>query len=132
MSVQEAHTVVWIDHQQARILRLQAEGSHCTVVHAEGGAQHLHHKANSIDSGHRPEDQRYLHAVSRALAGAGSVLLTGPANEKHELVKHMERHDPALRKRVVEVRTVDHPGDGELVAAAREFFRAFDRMQAQR
>jgi hypothetical protein len=119
--------VLWIDHAQARLIRVDGEALTTSVIHPSGGTPHLHHKAHAIDSGHLPENQSYLHAVARAIAGAESVLVTGPANAKLEFMKHLERHDPQLVAKVSEVRTVDHPSDGELLDLARRHFAQVDR-----
>lgn len=122
------HAIVWIDHHQARVFHFTADASDRIVVHPARANLHIHHKANSIDSGHAPEDQHFFHQVIQAIQDAGEVLLTGPANAKTELLKHIERHDSALRQRIVAVETMDHPTDGELIAHARKFFRTFDRL----
>jgi hypothetical protein len=71
--------IIWIDHAQARVIRFGPESSSLSVIHPAGGTPHLHHKANSVDSGHRAEDQAYLHDVGQALAGIDSALVAGPA-----------------------------------------------------
>lgn len=119
--------VLWIDHAQARLIHVDSKAPATTIIHPSGGTPHLHHKANSIDSGHVPEDQSYLHAVGQAIAGADSVLVTGPANAKLELMKHLKRHDPLLMTRISEVQVVDHPSDGELLDLARRHFARIDR-----
>jgi hypothetical protein len=119
--------IVWIDHAQARLIQFDGETSVTHVIHPKGGTPHLHHKANSIDDGRAPENQVYFHAVVRALATASAVLLTGPANAKIELVKHMTRHDPALMTKVSTVQTVDHPTDRQLLDYARRYFGLIDR-----
>jgi hypothetical protein len=43
----------------------------------------------------------------------------------------MRQHDPRIAKAIVETETVDHPSDPELVALARRYFRAADRMRPQ-
>jgi hypothetical protein len=48
-----------------------------------------------------------------------------------ELVKHIHHHDPKLMSVIVGVETVDHPSDGQLVAFARKYFSAKDRLQPQ-
>ena len=67
-------------------------------------------------------------ASSKALAGAGTILIVGPAGAKTELAQP----PGGARARSVEARAgveaVDHPTDGELVALARRFFHASDRM----
>src|SRR5262249_50486333 len=66
------------------------------------------------------------------IAHAGPVTVTGPANAKTELVKHIGQHDPRLMNIIVGVETVDHPSDGQLVAYARRYFKAEDRMLPQK
>ena len=77
------------------------------------------------------EDQGYLHAVAESVADAGEVLITGPANAKTELVKHIHHHDPHLFTNIVGIETVDHPSDGQLIAFARTYFKAKDRLLPQ-
>jgi stalled ribosome rescue protein Dom34 len=117
------NAIIWIDHAQARVIRFDRETSSTRVVHPHGGIPHLHHKANSIDAGHLPEDQDYLHAVAQVIAEVDSVLVTGPANAKLELLKHLERHDAQLAARVSAVQTSDHPTDGELLDLGRRHYR---------
>jgi stalled ribosome rescue protein Dom34 len=122
------HAVVWIDHQEARIIRFDRDESDETVIHSEGGNHRLHIKAGTRAGARAPEDQHYFHHVAEALADARTVLIGGPANEKGELVKHLEKHDPAVAKRIAGVEPMDHLTDGELLAHARHFFKSADRM----
>lgn len=118
--------IVWIDHGQARVIKFDGDTSSTRVIRPEGGTPHLHHKANSIDDGHLPENQVYLHAVGQAITDVGAVLVAGPANAKLELMKHLGRHDPQLLEKVSGVQTVDHPTDGQLLDLARRHFRMSD------
>jgi len=122
------HAVVWIDHHEARVFHFNADEVQREEVRPEHPTRHIHHKANSVGSGHSPEDQNFFSAVVDAIGTASAVLITGPASAKLELVKHIERHPSQLHARVAGVETVDHPSDGELLAHARKFFRAADRM----
>lgn len=126
------HAIVWIDHHEARVFHFNMDQSDRVVVHPKHPTRNIHHKAHAIGSGHTPEDQAFFHEVVAALAGAGKILITGPANAKHELAKHIEHKDPQLMARVAAVETLDHPTDGALLAHARKFFKADDRMNTQR
>jgi stalled ribosome rescue protein Dom34 len=126
------HAVIWIDHREARIFHVNPSEVDKLVVRPHDPTRHIHHKANAIGSGHAAEDQDYLHHVVAAVADAGAILITGPANAKTELVKHIHHHDPAVMQRIVGIETVDHPSDGALVAHARTYFKASDLMQPQR
>jgi stalled ribosome rescue protein Dom34 len=129
---QHFHAVVWIDHHEARVFHFNADQVERDVLHPDSPTRHIHHKANSIGSGHSAEDQDFFHAVVTEIGAAGAVLIGGPANAKHELFKHIQRHAPQLLPRIAAVETLDHPSDGELVAHARKYFRAEDRMAPQR
>jgi len=125
------HAVVWIDHHEARIFHFSPTDVDRLVLHPHSPTRHIHHKANSIGSGNAAEDHAFLQAVAQSVADAGAILITGPANAKTELVKHIHRHDPKLMKAIAAVETVDHPSDGALVAYARRYFQAADRMNPQ-
>ncbi len=125
------HAVVWIDHREARVFHFNASEVESLVIHPDKPSHHLHHKHGSIGSGHAKEDHEYFHKVAEAIADAGAILITGPANAKTELVKHIESHDPSIRKKIAAVETLDHPSSGEIVAHARKYFSR-DHQQAPR
>jgi hypothetical protein len=108
------HAIVWIDHLEADRL----------VVHPHNPTRHIHHKANTIGSGHAAVDPGYFQDVAEAINDAGAVLITGPAQTKNQLVKHIARHNPKLMAKIVGVEGLDHLTDGELVALARKHFKA--------
>ena len=120
MSQHHFHAVVWIDHREARVFHFSPTDVEKLVLHPDHPTKHIHHKANSIGSGHVAADNEFLHAVAASVADAGAVLITGPANTKSQLVKHIDQHDPKLMKIIAGVETVDHPSDAELVAFARQ------------
>jgi stalled ribosome rescue protein Dom34 len=125
------HVIVWIDHLEARIFQFNADEVARLVLRPHDPTRHIHHKVNTTGSGHTAEDHAFFREVAAAIADAGAVLVTGPANTKTELLKHIEAHAPNLAKNIVGLETVDHPTDRELVAHARTFFKANDRMHAQ-
>jgi stalled ribosome rescue protein Dom34 len=132
MSMHHFHAVVWIDHREARVFHFNPTDADKLVLHPDNPHVHIHHKANSIGSGHAAEDHKFLDAVARSIADAGAILITGPANAKTELVKHISAHGPQLMKAIDGIETVDHPSDSELVAHARKYFKTEDRMLPQR
>jgi stalled ribosome rescue protein Dom34 len=128
MSKPHYHAVVWIDHREARVFHFNPTDVEKLVLHPDHPTKHIHHKANSIGSGHAAADDEFLHAVAQSVADAGAVLITGPANTKSQLVAHIDKHDPTLMKLVAGVETVDHPSDAELVSFARHYLKAKDRL----
>ena len=129
MSTHHYHAVVWIDHREARVFHFNPTDVQKLVLHPDNPTKQVHRKASSIGSGHAAADQDFLHAVAESIADAGAVLITGPANAKNDLVKHIDHHDPKLMKIIAGVETVDHPSDPQLVAHARHYLAATDRMQ---
>jgi hypothetical protein len=124
------HAIVWIDHQQARVLRFGPRGVDSETVHSSRRHEHLHHKANSSDSGNAPQDRAFLGRVGECLSGAATILVTGPANAKRELVSHLEANQPVTAGHVAALEPLDHPTDGQLEAFARKYFHADERMRS--
>ena len=128
---QHYHAFVWIDHRLAKVFHFNDEVHEVEQVHSSQAHQHLHHKANSSDSGHAPVDQDFLERVVRAVGDAGAILIAGPGTAKTELHTHIKRRHERVAERISAVETLDHPTDGQLLAHARRFFEADDRMRRQ-
>jgi stalled ribosome rescue protein Dom34 len=129
MMQQHFHAIVWIDHHQAKVFRFNASDVERDVIRPHDPTVHLHHKANTIGSGHAPVDKDFLRRVTESVSEAGAIMIVGPASAKTELAAHIAAHAPDLSARVSTVEAADHPSDGELMALARKFFRANDRMK---
>jgi len=125
------HALVWIDHQTAKVFRFNIDSSETAIVHSAHPHQHLHHKANSGDSGHARVDKDFLERVAAAISHSGAILIVGPASAKTELQTHLKHAHPAIAAKVSAVESIDHPTDGQLLAHARHFFKADDRMRPQ-
>ena len=125
------HAVVWIDHHEARVFHFNKTDVDQQTIHPDNPAVHIHHMANSIGSGHAPEDQAFFEAVTMAVSDAGAILIAGPANAKTELVRHIDHVHPRMMGIIAGVQTVDHPSDAALVAFARTYFKAADRTSPQ-
>jgi DNA-binding MurR/RpiR family transcriptional regulator len=117
------HAVVWIDHSQARIFHIGLAGEDEVTLHPHLQTKHLHHKANSIGSGHAAPDKAFLAQITSALSDAGEILIIGPAGAKTELAKYLREQHPTIGERVVAVEAADHPTDGEIVAYAKRHFK---------
>ena len=128
MSKPHYHAAIWIDHREARVFHFGPNDVETLVLHPDNPTKHIHHKANSIGSGHAATSPDYLRAVAASVSDAGAVLITGPANAKTELVEYIRLHDAKLAKVIAGVETVDHPSDAQLVAYARKYLIATDRM----
>jgi stalled ribosome rescue protein Dom34 len=123
------HAVVWLDHSEAHVMHITADDVEKLLVQPAKPHQHLHAKRGQTGTGRLAEDQTYYHDIVEALKGAQEILVVGPAQAKLQLIKHMYAHDHGTAEKVLGVETVDHPSDAQLVAYARKYFVARDRMQ---
>ena len=98
MTEHHYHAAIWIDHREARVFHFSPTDAETLVLHPDNPTRHIHHKANSIGSGHASTSPDYLRAVAESVVDAGAVLITGPANAKTELVEYIRLHDPKLTK----------------------------------
>ena len=117
------HAIVWIDHLTARVFYVGLTGVDEVVLHAHLSTEHLHHKANTIGSGHVADDPRFLDEVAGALAQSSEILIIGPGNEKTSLHHYLQQQHPKIAAAVVKVETSDHPSDHQIVALAKRHFR---------
>jgi DNA-binding MurR/RpiR family transcriptional regulator len=117
------HAAVWIDHAQARIFHVGLTGADEMTLHPHLPTRHLHHKANTIGSGHAAPDKDFLAEVASALADAGEILILGPAGAKTALAKYLREQKPAIGERIVAVEAADHPTDRQIIAHAKQHFR---------
>lgn len=115
------HAVVWLDHQSAQVLQFDAE-------HVEAGKvkAHTHHTAqhaSGVRTGHE-----FFGEVCNALAGIPEILVVGPRTGLSDFEHYVKKHSPETAARIVGFETVDRPTDKQLVAMARRYFVAYDRM----
>ena len=109
-------------------MHITADDVEKLVVHPVKPHHHLHAKKGQVGAGRQAEDKVYYHDIVEALQGAQEILVVGPAQAKLHLIKHMHAHDQSTAEKVIGVESVDHPSDGQLVAYARKYFVAKDRM----
>lgn len=114
-------SVVWIDHQEARILGVESEILHVSTIYRSSRSQP---PGVAPGTGEQAADQnRFFHAVARALDVSDEILVVGPSTAKLEFVAYMNKNDHALDPRILGVETVDHPADGRLAAYAKLYFK---------
>jgi hypothetical protein len=115
-------SVVWLDHQQARVFGVDAEKLQAETVAAP--QHHVHRHAKGAGDAHQhPQDGiQFFGQIAGLLQGADQVLVVGPATAKLHFLRFLAKQDHALEAKVVGVETVDHPTDRQLVAHARHYF----------
>ena len=115
------HAVVWIDHQHAQVLHLEAASAQLQKIKA-----HNHH-TRQHGSQVRTEHE-FFSEVCDALADTREVLVTGSHTAQADFRHYVEKHRAAIAPRIAGWETVDHPTEGQLAALARKFFVKHDRM----
>ena len=123
------HVAVWIDHREARIFHVDAESADESTVLAPAPHVHRHPKGPSSEHEHPDDAHQFFKAVAKAIEGAERVLVVGPSTAKLQFIHYAYKHDSTLEPHIIGIETVDHPTDGQLVAYARRYFAADDRMQ---
>jgi stalled ribosome rescue protein Dom34 len=112
-----------IDQSQAKVFHIGLTGEDEVILHPHMPTRHLHHKANSIGSGHAGFDKEFLAQVMNAVSDAGEILIIGPSGAKTELAKFIREKHSDIGGRIVAVQAGDHPTDREIVAYAKKFFK---------
>jgi len=118
------HAVVWVDHQSAQVLQFDKE-----TVQQEKVKAHSHH-TRQHGSTVRTEHEFFAEVCDK-LQGIGEVLITGAHQAQADFRHYVEKHRPAIAKIIVGWETVDHPSEGQLIAFARKYFVAHDRMEGR-
>lgn len=123
------HAIVWLDHSQAHIMQINPSEVEESIVHPATPHPHLHHHAGTLGSGKLAEDPHYYQQIADALKGVQEILVVGPAHAKLAFIKHLHKFDHDMLDKIIGIETVDHPTDPQLVAYARSYFKAADRMR---
>ncbi len=122
------HAVIWIDHKEARIFHVHPHAADESTVLSPQHHVHRHPKGRGEAMEHPDDAHQFFEEIAKALAGVDAVLIVGPSSAKLELFRHIQAHDHELEAKVVGLETADHPTDGQIVAMARTYFKASDRM----
>jgi len=128
---QHFHAVVCIDHAEAQVFAFAGSDVTEHRIRPKDRQGNIHHKAGSVGSGHAHDSKAYLTAVAQALQPSQEILIVGHGTAKDELASFIRDHVPTLAPRIMGVETVDQPTKGEILAVARKFFEAKDRMTPQ-
>ncbi len=123
------HAVVWIDHKEARVFHVAKKTADEVTILSPQHHVHRHPKGQGEAREHPDDAKRFFHEIAGSLKGIDAILIVGPSSAKLELFKYLHEHDRAVGDNVVGVESADHPTDGEIVARARSYFRASDRMR---
>jgi hypothetical protein len=130
-SGKEAHWLLVINHDEARIYRSEMDGAAALriVPHLpEGHARDVQKAKEPVPETPTGTSHGFFEPVARALQTGGPVLIfgsgKGKSNEMEQFVAWLKQHHPGLASRVTGCVVVDehHLTEGQLLAKAREFF----------
>lgn len=122
------HSVMWLDHREARIFHLHGDRVESLSVHAAPVEHPPHQRGQQPDRQNPDAAKHFFHEVAQTLNRAVSLLVVGPSTAKLEFLRYVTLHHPALEQRIAGVETVDHPTEGQVVAYAKRFFNLPDRV----
>ena len=125
-----SHAIIWMDSREAHVFKFNKDDVETDRIKAHLPFSKVHHKAGVIGSGHMHTDHAYCHEVAEALSGVQEWILAGPGMAKEDMERYLSTSLPELHKTLLAVEPMDHPTDNELVAHARRFFKAADRMRS--
>lgn len=106
------HTVIWLDHHNARVIEFNLEHMH------ERHLQPHSHNTRQHRSDVRSEHE-FFSQVCDAVAGMESILVTGAHTVQADFRHYINKHRPTLAQKISGWETVDHPSSAQLVALAR-------------
>jgi len=122
-----SHACVWLDHRVARIFGLDEEFEEIDIRDQQS-PKHIHLKADHIGKGKSAPSIDYFAEIAKALEPYRAILIVGPGTARNEFAGYLIEHDSRLRSRVWGIEAMDHPTAAQIVAAAKKYFRAADRM----
>ena len=123
--------IVMIDHHQARLFSPGGSGGEHAALHIirpnddDGSRRRVDHKQGNDDhmGGLASEDDDYYHRIAGELADATRVVVftdgKGHSSAGEYLIDYVNRHDPALAKRIIASEKIDisQTSDNQAVAA---------------
>jgi hypothetical protein len=113
------HAVVHLDHQHAQVLHFDAHQVHAAVIEP-------HHRRPHGSGEHT--EHALFEALCQALQDTREVLVTGSHPVIGQFRHYVEEHRPQLAARIADYRPAAPLSQGQMLALARQFFRAYDRM----
>jgi len=126
---------LWIDHRQAVIVTLLADGEEIKRIDSTvekhvrySGASHSQAPGDHDDTAEDKRDRRFndhldafYDAVIATLHNADSVLIMGPGEAKIELHKRLEEQKVSGRQ-IVAIEAADKLTDGQIIAQVKTHF----------
>jgi stalled ribosome rescue protein Dom34 len=88
------HAAVWIDHNEAKVFRVDVGGLDPTNVEPHHHVRR--HSTVTAEHSHPEDALHYFQAVEKVLADVEEILIVGPGSAKLELIKHIHKSNRGL------------------------------------
>jgi stalled ribosome rescue protein Dom34 len=122
------HAVVWLNAQEARVIRFDGRHTETEAVAAHSPARHVRHRSGNNHSDTRVRDNReYFEAILAELEDVDEWLIVGPGDAKKDFQKYVEGHAEALRDKLIGIGPMGHATDDEIRDHARKAFVSIAR-----
>ena len=127
----EAHWLLVIDHDEARIFRSEIHGAVPQKLHPlepEALFRQAHDGKDFSRGKDKPDPNSFFKPLAKALQAAGQILIfgtgTGKSSEMDQFITWLKQHHPELAARIVGSLVVDerHLSEDQLLAKARQFY----------
>ena len=123
------HVVIWLDSHEAYLIHFDAGTSENVLIRTHAYLSDPHSDSVLPSAAITAENARYFREIVQGILGSIEILLVGPANEKHELMRYIIQHHRYTAQKIVGVVTADHPAEGQLLSFARRYFKKIEQMR---
>lgn len=116
--------ILWLDTEHAKMFFISPVESQREEFRGHGPL----HPPETLGRNHtidETDEERFYRQLSRYLKHreADEWLLLGPGQARQHFQRHLERHHPAMARRILASEPMDQATDAEILARGREFFR---------
>jgi hypothetical protein len=128
----EAHWLLVIDHQEARIFRSKMHGAVPQEIQPHEPGDFFRHAQDSKEASRgkeRPDPNSFFEPVAKALQPAKQILVfgvgKGMSSEMEQFIAWSKIHHPEMAGRIIGSLAVDehHLTQDQILAKAREFYK---------
>jgi len=118
------HYLVWVDHREAKIFAIGVQDAESHTVADQGPIHHVHSKPDHVERARSSAERTFLAEIASALLPAKAIMIVGPGTARTELGDFLEERFPEIAKLVWTNEPIDHPTAPQLIARARNYFKA--------
>lgn len=116
--------IIWIDTKEAHLIQLGVEGRKSETLKFSS----VRHPVESQGKNHpvnQTDEEHFYHQVCEYLKNTITKewFITGPGMARDHFIKHIEKHHPQLKSKILGSEKSDRLTDAELLETGLAFFR---------